>query len=150
MTKSEEMKELYKEGTRVRHIAQAYDMSTEAVYQHLRKLDGFKDLKKLHRAKLEQRRLSKYDELMPQIIEMRKQDIGAVAIAEKLGISYHTMKKLLKGTKWDNTKKSKMKRNDEMFKLYKEGMTQEELAKKFKCSQANISQTLERHYGDQL
>jgi transposase len=150
MTKSKEIQDLYKEGTKTKHIAQAYDMSTEAVYQHLRKLDNFQELKKQHRKKLEQRRLSRYDELMPQIIEMRKQDVGAVAIAKELGISYHTMKKLLKGTKWDNTMKSKMERNETMFKLYKAGMTQTELAKKFKCSQANISQTLKRHYGDQL
>jgi DNA-binding CsgD family transcriptional regulator len=150
MTKSEEIQELYKDGTKARHIAQAFDMSTEGVYQHLRKLDNFKKLKEQHRKMGEQKRLAQYDELMPQIIEMRKQDIGAVAIANKLDISYHTMKKLLKGTKWDNTMQSKEQRNEKMFKMYKEGATQEELAKEFKCSQANISQTLKRHYGDQI
>ena len=54
-----------------------------------------------------------------------------VGISEKLNIPYYAVKALLRGTKYDSTHKAKEFRDRNIYSLYRRGMTQTQLAKKY-------------------
>lgn len=149
MKDEKEIQELYRDGTKVKHIAEAYGLSREGVYQRLRKMPDFEQVKQrlYTKAKAKRRKntLEEHAELLPKIYSMREKGVGSLRISHKLGVPYKTVVELLKGTEYDNTLEAKRIRNQEICKKYKEGMTQIELAKKYNTTQPNISNIIHRH-----
>jgi len=154
MLNEEEIQQLYKDGTKVKHIAEAYSLSKEAVYQRLRKLPDFKQIKqKLYtqsKRELLRTQLQEYAEYLPKVYKLREQGVGMVEISKRFSISYKFLRKLLKGTQYDGTRDYVAMRNQDIFHDYKDGMTQVEIAKKHNTTQPNVSNILHRHFEQEL
>lgn len=146
--REEEIIGLYKQGMSVINIAKQFQCSREAVYTYLRRLPNFKSVsKRLYKKKQRERDLVIRKKIMSGKI-FSPQSFSFKAGARHFKTSQQLLHRIVKGTKYDVSQKGKAERDKIIHSLYKEGMTQLELAKLFKLSQARISYILEKFKND--
>jgi len=139
MYTKQEIQEKYKEGESVISISQECGLTRERVYQILREMPDYKDIKSKFQRKRNQSYYAKYSEAVPEIISRRIRGESVSSISKALEISFRQLKSILKGTLYENSKETRAQRNEEIIKQYREGKKQEQLARKFGLSQSNIS-----------
>jgi Mor family transcriptional regulator len=146
--RQEEIISLYEQGRSVIEMAKQFQCSREAVYLCLRKLPAFKALSKKLR---EKKQRDKCLAIRKEIISGRVfsvQNFSFEKAAKYFDTSPESIHCAVKGTKYDVSQKSKARRDSIIYNLYTEGLTQEELAKIFKLSQARISYILDKFDND--
>lgn len=150
MTKADEIIAGYIGGKTVIEIAKEQGLSRERIYQYLRKLPDFKQTSVKKRAEVKAERLSRYDPILPEIIQMRKDGIGVEKISKTFGITFRTVSQLLEGTPYTNTHLSKVRRNKKIAKGYASGISQVNLAQKYDLCQSAISAILIKQFNGKL
>lgn len=149
MPETREITDMFLRGIPVTDIAKKLGCSRETVYLHLRKMPNFHEVAESMSEIRKRQRRNKYQDKMPEVKRMAKEGKGGVEIAEVLSIPYKVVKSFLRGTPYDNTHIRKQLRNEKIFELYRDGMTQEELAEKFGLAQSTISHIV-RQIANQL
>jgi DNA-binding CsgD family transcriptional regulator len=139
MPETREITDMFLRGIPVTDIAKKLGCSRETVYLHLRKMPNFHEVAESMSKIRKRQRRNKYQDKMPEVKRMAKEGKGGVEIAEALSIPYKVVKSFLRGTPYDNTHIRKQLRNEKIWELYRDGMTQEELADKFGLAQSTIS-----------
>lgn len=140
----EPMVRMYLNQVPVTKIADHFEVSRETVYSRLRTIPNYKEVSRSLRNVKKENRLKKYRQRLPEIHQLAKQGVGMVGISEKLNIPYYTVKALLRGTKYDSTHKAKEFRDRNIYSLYRRGMTQTQLAKKYNLAQSSISDRIKK------
>jgi Mor family transcriptional regulator len=139
MAEREQLIQEFLNGKSVIDIAEQYNMSREAVYQHLRTIPNWKKVSESLKKTKRERALEKYGHLMQEIIRLKEEGLSTIAVARKLDIPYPPLVELLKGTRHDNSKEAREERNKKIYESYKNGRSQRELAIEFGMSQSSIS-----------
>jgi transposase len=137
--KKQRVEQMYREGIKVSKIAEFFGCSREYVYQILRKLPDFEELSQANRERAKKKSQNYYQSKLDLVKQRLNQGESLSAVAKDLHISYRTLIRELKGTKYDNTKRAKSRRNKKIIKLYQQGLTQNEIANKFGLSQNTVS-----------
>lgn len=140
----EPMVRMYLNQVPVIKIAEHFGVSRETVYSRLRTIPNYKEVSRSLRNVKKENRLKKYRQRLPEIHQLAKQGVGMVGISKKLNIPYYTVKALLRGTKYDSTHKAKEFRDRNIYSLYRRGMTQTQLAKKYNLAQSSISDRIKK------
>lgn len=140
----EPMVRMYLNQVPVIKIAEHFGVSRETVYSRLRTIPNYKEVSRSLRNVKKENRLKKYRQRLPEIHQLAKQGVGMVGISEQLNIPYYTIKTLLRGTKYDSTHKAKEFRDRNIYSLYRRGMTQTQLAKKYNLAQSSISDRIKK------
>ena len=144
MEGKEPMVRMYLNGMSVQEIAEHFDCTREAVYMRLRTIPNFKQVSKALRNARKEERLKQYRQRLPEIYELLDQGTPAAHVAKQLNIPYARIRSLLRGTEYDNTHESKKFRDRGIYSLYKSGMTQQQLAKKYGLAQSSISEIIKK------
>ena len=148
--KSDEIIAGYLGGKSVIDLAKEYNLSRERIYQYLRQVSGFKQISEKKRLEEIQKRTQSHLHLLPEIARRKALGKSISVIAREMGISFPMMKRIIKGTELDISKKSKAKRNKAIKKDYKRGMSQIKLSKKYNLCQSAISAILIKQFHGQL
>ncbi len=137
----------YLRGVEVPEIASDCKLTKETVYVQLREIPNFRAISEKLKYQRRLRKQDYYQSKLPKICKLLDEGYFATQMPDKLGIPYRIVKMLLKGTKYDNTHKTKEDRNKAIYKEYKKGARQVELAKKYGVSQPQISDILKKANG---
>jgi len=135
----QEIKRMYLGGIPVRIISKNFNLSREGVYRYLRDIPNFKEISETLRRAKKLRQINQYHTKLDEVYRLARGGKHTVEISKMLKIPYTELKKILKGTKYDNTHISKTKRNAKIIKMYKQGVSQQKIAKKFGLAQSTIS-----------
>ena len=144
MAEREQLIQEYLNGKSVIDIAKQYDLSREAVYQHLRKIPNWEKVSESLVKTPREKALEQYGHLIPEIIRLKEEGLSTSVVAKKLDIPFYPLVELLKGTRHDNSKKAREERDKEIYKGYKAGRTQGELAREFGMAQSSISEIIRK------
>lgn len=135
----EQMVKMYLEGVSVIDIAKHFGCSRETVYARLRKMPQYKKTYLTVREAKKASTIGRHKDSVPEVYRLLEQGMSATGISKELNIPYPSLRTLLRGTKYDNSQKSKRFRNQVIYTQYKRGATQNELAKKYGIAQSTIS-----------
>ena len=142
--------ERYRNGESVAQIAKDNNVSREAVYCILRELNNFEKLTERLNKQRKEQTVNKYTEFYNDIYELKKEGMTIKEISSAMEIPYKYVKLALKGTDLEVSKKARKERNERIFRLYKSGLKQRQLADMYNTTQTNISNILVRHFKDKL
>jgi len=140
----EPMVRMYLNQVPVIKIAEHFGVSRETVYSRLRTIPNYKEVSLSLRNAKRENKIKKHSQRLPEINKLAEQGVGMVGISKKLNIPYYTVKALLRGTKYDSTHKAKEFRDRNIYSLYRRGMTQTQLAKKYNLAQSSISDRIKK------
>ena len=139
---TKKIREMYRRGVPVTAIAKKNNSSRQAIYQRLRGMEDYEEVKKFRALKEEAQKVTEYKKYLPLAISMLEEGQKVIPVARKLGIPYNFLREELKGTVYDNTPEGKERRNEKIRELYKKGLTQDEIADRFFVSQNTVSRVL--------
>jgi Mor family transcriptional regulator len=134
----------YLEGKGITKIAKKHGTSREAIYLELRKLPDWESLKKSNPKVQKFRRLLKLESKKKLVLRLRKRGVYPTAIAKEVNISYYFVRRLLKGTRYDNSLSVKSRRDKTLYQRHLSGETQVKLAREYKMSQSNVARIIKK------
>ena len=134
----------YMFGDSVIQIAKEYNLSRERVYQYLRCLEDWNEEQRIYEERKKHQLKIQRQGLLREIILRIKQGKNITQITKELHIAPDTVHSLLKNTKYRLGHSSKKIRDKEIYRRYKKGESQIQLAHKFQLSQANISRIIRK------
>jgi Mor family transcriptional regulator len=137
----------YLNGKKVDDIASEHGITPEAVYVRLRAMPDWKKIKKLKRERKMLNTLDSLKQATQKLKELKHLGLSTTKAAQQLGIDYRLARKLLRGTKYDSSKKAKQYRNKNIKREYDLGKTQQQLAEKYNLPQQSISKIILKQKG---
>jgi transposase len=139
LEKKQRVIDMYYDGITVKKIAEFFGNSREYIYQILRPLPDFEDFSDYLRKQRTSKTSSKYQKHLPYIKERLDKGDSLGKIVREIHLPYLPISKMLKGTKYDNSRKAKKRRDKKIVKLYKQGLLQREIAQKYGIRQTTVS-----------
>lgn len=135
--RNEKILKLYMSGVPVSEIKDMYGVTREAIYQKLRRAEGWRGMKKHHSNLRSSERLLELQEQANDIVEGWLAGVSMMDLAKEFKTSRKNISEIIK----DNmgSTKRRYKRDLQIVEEYKAGATQTELAKKYDISQPCIS-----------
>ena len=134
----------YLDGNSVINIAKERGITREAVYQHLRQLPNWQKVSDSMKPTKKQRAENKYRYAVAEILKLSEQGYSAVQISEKLKVPFYSVQNILKGTRFDNRKQVRHERNRQIYELYQQGNSQQQIATAFGMAQSSISEIIRK------
>jgi hypothetical protein len=129
----------YLSGKSAIQIAKENGITREAVYLRLRSMPQWEETKKAKRSAKRVDDLKGSEQIIKDLKRLRSQGYSTTKAARELGVNYLRARTLLRGSKYDNSKKAKEYRNRNITREYDLGKTQHQLAEKYGLGQAAIS-----------
>jgi len=137
----------YMFGDSVIQLSKEYGLSRERIYQYLRVLEDWNEEQRIYEDRKKHQTKIQKQKLLHEIILLIKEGKSITQITRGLHIANKTVYSLLKGTKYKLGHCSNKKRDRNIYKEYKRGLSQVAIAQKYHQSQANISRIIRKHYG---
>lgn len=140
MSNKEKITEMYMSGIPTRDIAVLFNITPEAVYQKLRRLEGWKGIKRHHSNQRSLERLTGLRERSDDIVDGWLRGITMTDLAKEFSTSRTEISKIVKSVL--GTTRRRHKRDEKIREEYKNGSTQVSLSKKYNISQPCISRII--------
>lgn len=128
---------LYMSGVPVSEIRDIYGVTREAVYQHLRKTEGWKGMKRHHSGLRASTRLSELQNHKEEIIAGWLSGVSMYDLAKEFKTIRKNISDIIR-EEFGSTRRQ-YRRDLQILEDYKNGITQVELSKKYGISQPCIS-----------
>lgn len=141
----EDIVEAYLSGMKAKDMMEKFNLSKEGVYMHLRKMEGFEKAKGRKLRSLYKQKKEGNKEIIKSIKAMLKSGMKRYEVRRALGIGQARFTRLLMGTRFYQPKGVKEERNKKIVDLYKAGVSQIELGRKFNVAQSRISVILKKY-----
>ena len=132
------------EGVPVSEIKDIYGVTREAIYQKLRRAEGWEGIKKHHSKLRSRERLSELYEHSKEIAEGWLAGVSMADLAREFKTSRKNISDIVK-QEMGSTKR-RYKRDLKIVEKYRDGKTQVELAKEYGISQSCISRIVNALY----
>lgn len=140
MGNKEKITEMYMSGVPTREIAVLFNITPEAVYQKLRRLEGWRGIKKHHSKQRSLERLAALQERAEDIVDGWSSGINMTELAKEFGTSRTEISRMVRGIL--GTTRRKHRRDEEIREKYRGGKTQVSLSKEYGISQPCISRVV--------
>ena len=137
MGEKDKILKLYMSGVPVTEISELFNVTREAIYQKLRKTEGWKGMKVHHSGLRSSERLTELQGHIEDIISGWLSGVSMLDIAKELKTSRKNISDIIK-QEMGSTRKN-YKRDLKIAEEYKNGVTQVELSKRYNISQPCIS-----------
>lgn len=128
---------LYMSGVPVSEIRDIYGVTREAIYQRLRRVEGWKGMKRLHSGLRASTRLTELQNHTEEIVSGWLAGVSMADLAKEFKTIRKNISDIIK-QEMGSTKRN-YKRDLQILEEYKNGVTQVELSKKYGISQPCIS-----------
>jgi DNA-binding transcriptional regulator GbsR (MarR family) len=139
MEKISELVQEYLAGKPVIDIAKEKGVSRECVYQKLRELPNWGQVKKAVKKNKKQRAIARYPAVFPKVLSLAKNGYSATRISKELNTPIYSIQAMLEGSPFDHSEEARQERDEKIRKEYEEGAFQKDLAEKYDLSQQTIS-----------
>lgn len=134
----------YLNGKPVSKIAEENNITREAVYLRLRTLPNWKNIaESKHRARIGEY-LNKYKNRTTELHKLGEEGLSMLEMSKKTKIPYNHVRKLLKGTQFDNAHATSKGRNKDIRRLHSSGWSRRKLAKKYELSYGHICRIIRK------
>jgi predicted DNA-binding protein YlxM (UPF0122 family) len=137
MKRIEKITRLYMSGVPVTDISEMFNITREAVYQKLRRLEGWEGMKTHHAKRRAKERLRALREHSEEIVSGWLAGVTMADLAKEFGTSRKNISVIIK-EKMGSTRRN-YQRDLKIAEEYKAGVTQAELSREYNISQPCIS-----------